>query len=61
MKEADWPSCTDPRRMRAFPAGEASDRKLPLFDCACRRRWESLSPAGRRCNREELLIHCRGG
>jgi hypothetical protein len=49
MKEADWLSCTDPRRMRAFLAGKASDRKLRLFDCACcRRLWESLSPPARR-------------
>jgi hypothetical protein len=49
MKEADWLSCTDPQRMRAYLAGIASDRKLRLFDCACcRRLWEALSPLARR-------------
>ncbi len=49
MKEADWLSCTDPRRLRAFLAGNASDRKLRLFDCACcRRLWPALPFASRR-------------
>jgi hypothetical protein len=45
MTEADWNSCTEPRRMLEAlrESGEASERKLRLFTAACCRRiWHRL-------------------
>jgi hypothetical protein len=46
MNEDEWLACTDPRLMlgfRAFLHGEASNRKMRLFACACCRRiWNFL-------------------
>jgi hypothetical protein len=40
MTEAEWLHCGDPRPMFAFLRGQASERKLRLFACACcRRLW----------------------
>jgi hypothetical protein len=45
MTEADYLSCTDPARLLGYllNSGQASDRKLRLFSCACARRlWPWL-------------------
>jgi hypothetical protein len=46
MTEAEWDTCTDPRRMLAFlkQGPHAHERKLRLFGCACcRRLWHLLT------------------
>lgn len=49
MTESQWQSCTDPDVMLTFLRAEASDRKLRLFACACKRRiWELLDDNARR-------------
>jgi hypothetical protein len=35
MTEAEWLACTDLQKMLEFVQGKASERKLPLFFCAC--------------------------
>jgi hypothetical protein len=43
MTEAEWLTSTDFRAMIDFARGQASDRKLRLFSCACVRRvWHLL-------------------
>jgi hypothetical protein len=42
MTEAEWMACTDPSKMLEFLRGEASERKLRLFACACCRRFWHL-------------------
>jgi hypothetical protein len=39
MTEAEWLRCNDPASMIAFLEGQASERKLRLFTCACGRRY----------------------
>jgi hypothetical protein len=44
MTEAEWLSCTDPMPILAFLRGQASERMLRLFACACCRRiWHLLN------------------
>ena len=38
MTEWDWLVCTEAKKMLAFLRGQASERKLRLFACACSRR-----------------------
>jgi hypothetical protein len=46
MDEAGWLACQDPDPMLAFLRGQASERKLRLFGCACVRRvWDRLARA----------------
>jgi hypothetical protein len=46
MSEAEWLTCTEPRRMLPALADAASKRKLRLFACACCRRvWDLLPDA----------------
>jgi hypothetical protein len=48
MTESKWLTCTDPDQMLEFLRDKASNRKLQLFACACRRRiWELLDERGR--------------
>lgn len=42
MTEAEWLNSTEPDAMLAHLRGQASDRKLRLFACACCRRVEYL-------------------
>ena len=46
MTEAEWLSCSDPKPMLKFIAGQANDRQLRLFACACCRSIEQFLPAG---------------
>jgi hypothetical protein len=39
MTEAEWLACTDPKPMLEFMRGNASERKLRLFACACCRHY----------------------
>lgn len=49
MTESQWQSCTDPDLMLGFLRESASDRKLRLFACACRRNvWDFLDDRARR-------------
>src|SRR5438445_11670657 len=44
MTEREWLECTDPRPMLEFLRGQASERKLRLFACACCRAvWALLT------------------
>jgi hypothetical protein len=44
MTEAQWLACEDPDTMREFLRGEASNRKLRLFVCACCRGiWDQFT------------------
>jgi hypothetical protein len=45
MTEAQWLACTRPAVMLRFLCGQASNRKLRLFACACCRRVWGLLPA----------------
>jgi hypothetical protein len=48
MTEAEWLTGTDPTPMLKFLKGQASDRKLQMFGCACCRRvWHLL---GTKCH-----------
>ncbi len=49
MTEGEWLTCTTPDPMLALIAGQASDRKMRLFACACCRRvWQWMTdPASR--------------
>ncbi len=43
MAEAEWLSCTYPKRMLSFMWGKTSDRKIRLFAVTCcRRTWPWL-------------------
>src|SRR5262245_15166045 len=42
MTEQEWLECTDPTELLRFVRGNASDRKLRLFVCACGRRSRPL-------------------
>jgi hypothetical protein len=42
--QAEWDTCDEPHRMLEILGGEASERKLRLFACACCRRIEALLP-----------------
>jgi hypothetical protein len=47
MTEADWLACTDPEKMLEALRGQASERKLRLFACACAREaWGLLTNPG---------------
>jgi len=47
MTESQWQNCTDPDLMLNFLRDRASDRKLRLFACACRRAiWDLLDEHG---------------
>jgi hypothetical protein len=49
MTEQEWLACNDPQKMLEFIQGEATDRKLRLFCCACCRRiWPLLANDGKR-------------
>src|SRR4051794_15884505 len=52
MTESDWESCSNPQRMLSFlrDSGEASDRELRPFPCACCRhiRGGLTDPRSRR-------------
>src|SRR5437868_6381671 len=50
MTEAYWLTCNDPDTMLHFLAGQATNRRLRLYACACCRRiWPALTdPAHRR-------------
>jgi hypothetical protein len=48
VTEAEWWACTDPEKILKFLEGNASERKLRLFACACvRRAWHLLTDTGR--------------
>jgi len=44
MTEAGWLTCTDPQRLLDCVRGQATERKLRLFACACARRFWALLP-----------------
>ena len=49
MTEAEWFAATDPTPMLDFLRGQASDRKLRLFACACCRSvWTNAWPLASR-------------
>jgi hypothetical protein len=44
MTEQEWLTCTKPEKMLEFLRGNASERKLRLFACACARQlWQLLA------------------
>ena len=56
MTEADWDRCTDPQKMLELlrARGQASERKLRLFACACCRGiWHRLSD---KCSRRAVEV-----
>jgi hypothetical protein len=56
MTEADWDSCTDPEKMLEWlrHSGNAPERKLRLFACACCRGiWHRLSD---KCSRRAVEV-----
>jgi hypothetical protein len=54
MTEAEWLGCTDPHLMLDFLRGKASERKLRLIACACRRHICHLFPSERSRNAVEV-------